>query len=117
MKYIACFWQNDGDWHTGDYNHNPIYIFDAKNDEGAEKLAKEFALYKKSKMRGGDFSLSFLYQVTYKVVPVKDTSNFLLTATQNVIDKFASKEKEIFVPLGDYGFLIGKKDKKGKKVE
>lgn len=41
IKYIAHVFRNDGGWHSGEYNHEPLIYFEAENIEEANKIMDE----------------------------------------------------------------------------
>lgn len=73
-KYIATFWRNDGGWHELGYERCVSYVFSAKSDRDALKLALAYATReRRPKM---DFGLQKLSQVQLREMPLaqKDRS-------------------------------------------
>lgn len=98
--YLATYWRNDGEWKTGGHDYNPKFIFKARNDKDATKLAIAYAQMNKKPSTSyyrEEFYLGSLKEIKIKEVAVENESRFnLILITSELEEKVKEAEFEEF---------------------
>jgi|SRR3989338_5895355 len=68
--YFVKYWRNDGEWHSVGYDLAPTFVFEAREDGEAGKLALGYIII--SKKEGEDFWISKLFEFNCKEVKIRD---------------------------------------------